>query len=134
MKTWIPFIAVFAAGVVLGVLGVSVYTKVTGPPMKLSDPRCTNAQGDDKIYCEMIRFQSELDSMGAPKSVDELSKQVEVRGGILELITKYRESEFAKYTPFSGLTGALIGAILGLFGPMLIGKRSLGADANSKAQ
>lgn len=130
-KKWIQFIMVLAFGVILGVLGVHVYATVTGPPMKLSDPRCRNGQGDDKVNCEMLQFQSELESLGPPKTVDELSKQVEVRGGILQLVTKYRESEFAKYTPFSGLVGGLIGAILGLFGPILIGKRSPAANSNT---
>src|SRR5579859_3398068 len=128
MKSWIQFVLVFAFG--LG-LGAFAHKKMAAPLEKPSVEQCRNAQGEEKVTCEMVRFQAELDSMGAPKSADELSKQVEAQGGILELITKFHESEFAKYTPFSGLVGVFLGGILGFFLPMLGRKRSSGISPDA---
>jgi hypothetical protein len=58
------------------------------------------------------------------------AKQVEVQSGILDLITKYRNAEFAKYAPITSLAGVLFAAILGGLAPKLMGKRSSEAKPN----
>ena len=75
----------------------------------------------------MLQFQKKLDELegaGNTKDAAELSKQVELQSGILDLISKYREAEYAKYVPFTGIAGVLLGALLGALTPGLVGKRS----------
>jgi hypothetical protein len=120
LKT-IQLIVIFAAGLGLGALA---HSRLTAP--------AKNAYSEEKVQTMMLEFQNELDELEKPLPTNaaELSKQVEVQGAILDLIAKYRNAEFAKYAPFTGLAGVLFAAILGALAPKLMGKRSSEAKPN----
>jgi len=120
LKT-IQFIVIFAAGLGLGALA---HARLTAP--------AKSAYSEERVQTMMLEFQNKLNELekALPTNVAELSKQVEVQGAILDLIAKYREAEYAKYAPFTGLAGVLFAAILGALAPRLIGKRSSEAKPN----
>jgi hypothetical protein len=110
----IQFIVIFVAGLGLGALA---HARLTAP--------ANNAYSEEKVQKMMLEFQNRLNELEKPlpANADELSKRVEAQGAILELITKYRDAEYAKYTPFTSLAGVLFAAILGALTPGLISKR-----------
>ncbi len=123
MKTRIQFIVIFAAGLGLGALA---HAWLTAPPKSASGQAWMKAYNEEKVQAMMLQYQRklcELESADAANT-DELAKRVAVQSAILDLITKYRDAEFAKYTPFTSLAGALFAAILGFLASTLVGKRS----------
>ena len=129
MKTRILFAVILAVGLSLGALA---HAWLAAPPKGSADPSWTNAFNEESVQKMMLHFQKKLSESESVETKDpaELSKQVEVQLGILDLISKYREAEYAKYTPFSSLAGVLLGALLGAFLPRPLGKRSSEARPN----
>jgi hypothetical protein len=123
LKTRIQFVVMFAAGVVLGALA---HAWLTAPPKNSASQGWMSTYNEEKVQAMMLQFQNklkELESAG-PANAAELSKEVEIQSGILDLISKYREAEYAKYAPFTGLAGVLFAAILGALAPKLLGRRN----------
>ena len=121
LKTRIQFIVMFAAGVVLGALA---HAWLAAPPKDPASQKWMSTYNEEKVQAMMLQFENklkELESAG-PTNAAEVSKEVEIQSGILDLISKYREAEYAKYAPFTGLAGVLFAAILGALAPKLLGK------------
>jgi hypothetical protein len=119
--------AMFAAGLVLGAL---VHAGLTARSKNSAGQLWMSAYNEEKVQTMMLQFQNKLKELqsAGPMNAAELSREVEVQSGILDLISKYREAEYAKYAPFTGLAGVLFAAILGALAPNLVGKR----DSKSK--
>ena len=131
MKTRIQFVAIFAAGLSLGALA---HYGLTRPPKNRTDQTWMDTYTEEKTHKMMLQFQdrlNQLESADTTNDAGKLSQQVEVQRGILDLIIKYREAEYAKYAPFTGLAGVLFAAILGVLAPRLLGKRSPGNKPNT---
>jgi hypothetical protein len=117
-------VVTFAVGMIVGVISqhIPVYTPSTlaqtAPPSNLAESPWED--NEDAVLRKMQRFQDRLDDFGKPDSVEALKKQTEAQQGIEEIMTKFREAQNAKWTPFlSGgavgtIGGALIGAIVSL--------------------
>lgn len=130
MKSRIRFIAIFAAGLGLGALA---HYELTRPPKNPTDKTWMDTYSEEKTQEMMLQFQRRLKRLQSAETADDagkLSQQVEVQRGILDLISKYREAEYAKYAPFTGLAGVLFAAILGALAPGLLGKRNPGNKPN----
>jgi hypothetical protein len=119
----VQFVVIFAAGLVLGALAHAGLS---------ASPKNSTPYNEEKVQTIMSQFQDKLNKLESAGLTDtgELAKQVEVQSGILDLITKYRNAEFAKYAPFTSLAGVLFAAILGGLAPKLMGKRSSEAKPN----
>lgn len=122
MKTRIQFIVMFAAGLVLGAL---VHAGLTARSKNSPGELWMSTYNEERVQAMMLQFQNKLKELegAGPTNAAELSKEVEIQSGILDLISKYREAEYAKYAPFTGLAGVLFAAILGALAPKLVGKR-----------
>lgn len=123
LKTRTQLILIFAAGLGLGALS---HAGLTAPTKNSTDQSWMNAYNEEKVQKIMLQFQKKLDELekaGTTKDAAELSKQVELQSGILDLISKYREGEFAKYAPFSSIAGVALSALLGFLASKLVGKQ-----------
>ena len=123
LNTRIQFVVIFAAGLSVGALS---HAGLTAPTKNSTDQSWMNAYNEEKVQKMMLQFQKKLDELekaGTTEDATGLSKQVELQSGILDLITKYREGEFAKYAPFTSPAAVLFGAILGFLAPRPGGKR-----------
>lgn len=103
MKKKVPFVAIFAVGVIVGVVisqHIPVHTSRIG--------------GEEETRKRMHDFQVSLDQLEKtrPDSVEALSKQIEAQQGIEDLLTKYREAEQAKWAPYVGPGEALLAVII----------------------
>ena len=122
MKTRIQFAVIFAVGLILGALAHALLTARS--KNSAGDP-WMSTYNEERVQAMMLQFQNKLKELegAGPANAAELSKEVEIQSGILDLISKYREAEYAKYAPFTGLAGVLFAAILGALAPKLVGKR-----------
>src|ERR1700741_3820990 len=88
LKTRIQFIVMFAASVVLGALA---HAWLAAPPKDPASQKWMSTYNEEKVQAMMLQFQNklkELESAG-PANAAEVSKEVEIQSGILDLISKY---------------------------------------------
>lgn len=114
------YIAVFAAGLVLGILaqlGVQAISQ--------TEKDWRNQHGEEANHKRITDFQEVLKNQGTAKSAEELEKQIGVQLKIEELVIQSRAAQYAGLTPFTSL-GSTVGTVLiGLLGFIggLIGKK-----------
>ena len=122
------FTLMFAVGLSVGALAHSLIGRNTS---KQTNQPSENTYNEEQINGIINNFQRNLDKLKAAKDAEDaeqLSKRVEAQLGILDINTKFRESEYAKVSPFMGLAGVLLGWILGAFAPRLLNKRGAGSQ------
>lgn len=122
MKKKVPFVATFAVGVTLGVI-FPVYTPTT---LAQTAPALWPDTEEDMLK-RMNGLQQRLDELEKvrPDSVEALSKQTEAQRGIVNLLTNYREAQQAKGTPYIGVAGPVVAAIITAIGTWLVARRTL---------
>jgi len=122
LKNWMQVLAIFAVGLALGAFA---HAWLSAPPKSATGQEWLNAYNEEKVQEMMLQYQRklrELESADAANT-DELAKRVAVQSAILDLITKYRDAEFAKYSPFTNPAVALFAAILAFWASALLAKR-----------
>lgn len=113
MKASILYPLIFATGLSLGAFA---HYKLTQPSKSQTEQTWGDTYAEEKTHERMLQFQSTLDGLekeGNAKDGETLSKRIEAQQGIEDLIIKYREAEYAKYAPFTGIAGVLLAAVIG---------------------
>jgi hypothetical protein len=125
LKKTIPFIVTFAAGLGLGAL---TQYELPRPPLteseRKTEQRWNITYTEEKTHARMLQFQSVLEDEGIANDAETLSKQIDAQRGIEDLIIKYREAEYAKWAPFTGIFGVVLASFLSILATLLVTKRS----------